>query len=366
MPVLLLLLATLLPAADPVDLMVFIGHGSGVLLPGGRILTNHHVAEDVATPWAPTCTVRLADGRERPARLLGDDPVGDLALLALEDGAGLPGVELAPASALVPGVPVIAVGNPFALGDFDDRPTVTHGVLSTGLVARGAYPLAVLSDAPVNPGNSGGALLLADGRLAGINGQIRTRTGFAANSGIAIAIAAPQLIEVLPALAAAGGGTIARATLTEEVRDGDDGPVDAQGVRIRAVDGSPVVSAAAVRAAVRARVWRSDLRVVLTTATGDRPAVIARGNLPGQPWLGVNLEDRGGRVVVVDVDRPGPASAMGLSAGATLLTIEGTSIRRRLDVLRVMAARGVGERLSVSWRTPQGAEGRGTLEVGWR
>ncbi len=363
MPLLLLMLSALAMAMDPVAVVV--ARGSGVLLPGGRVITCHHVAEDVARPWAPGCTVRLTDGRELPARLVGTDPVGDLSLLVLvEPPAGLPGATLAADADLVPGRAVIAIGNPFGLADWDDRPTVTHGVLSTGLVARGAYPLAVLSDAPVNPGNSGGGLFLADGgALAGINGQIRSRTGFAANSGIAIAIAAPQLREVLPALER---GTVARAVLDEVVRDGPEGPVDAAGIRILAANGRPVVSAAAVRAAAVARVWRADLRIDLTTATGVRPARLARHPLPGTPWLGWTVEDRGGRVVVAAVEVPGPAGHGGVPKQATLLTIDGNVIRSRLDVLRATAPRGVGERLAVTWRTVEGAEGRGNLEVGWR
>ena len=366
MPVLFLLLLALTgTAVEPTAMSVVIGRGSGVLLPGGRVLTCHHVVEDVARPWAPACTVRLADGRELAARLVGTDPVGDLSLVALvEPPADLAAATLAEDADLRPGREVIAVGNPFGLADWDDHPSVTFGVLSTGIVARGAYPVAVLSDAPVNPGNSGGGLFLAsNGALAGINGQIRTRTGFAANSGIAIAIAAPQIRTLLPALAQ---GTVARASLAEEVRDGPDGPVDAAGVRISAVGGVPVVSAAGVRAAVLARVWNPALKMEFTTPAGPRPARLQRQPLPGTPCLGWTLEDRGGRVVVAATDYPSPARMTGLPAGATLLSIDGAVIRTRLEVLRATAPRGVGERLAIVWRGPDGTEGHADLEVGWR
>ena len=189
-------------ADDLIAAYVFVAQGSGVLISeDGLILSNHHVTDEKSPQ-----TVRLAGGQAFEATLLGVDPVGDIALLKIEHDEPLPFVPLAEESDYVLGMPVFAVGNPFGLGNRDDIPSLSSGYLSTLRVVRGNYTDTVQVDAPVNPGNSGGPLLSMDGKLLGINGQIRTRSGMRINSGIGLAIAAPQLREFIPALAASNGG----------------------------------------------------------------------------------------------------------------------------------------------------------------
>src|ERR1043165_9722229 len=176
---------------------VFVGSGSGVLVSAdGLVLTNHHVIDDLED-----LTVRLANGASHASTLLGTDPVGDIALLRitdLKDGARLPFAPFAPVDAMRVGAEVVAIGNPFGLGDLDDTPTFTAGVLSAARIVRGDYTDAIQGDAPVNPGNSGGPLFDRAGQLLGINGQIRTVSGFRVNSGIGLAIASTQLAASLP------------------------------------------------------------------------------------------------------------------------------------------------------------------------
>ncbi|TXF89934.1 PDZ domain-containing protein [Neolewinella aurantiaca] len=149
------------------------GEGSGVIYTsGGYIVTNHHVVAN-----ATDITVTTTDRKTYPASLVGEDPKSDLAVLRI-DGKDLPYLKLADSDAVEPGAWVLAVGNPFGLTS-----TVTAGIVS----ARGrsinllsdldAIESFLQTDAAVNPGNSGGALVTADGKLAGINTAIASQTG---------------------------------------------------------------------------------------------------------------------------------------------------------------------------------------------
>lgn len=145
-----------------------LAHGSGVLIaPGGYALTNSHVVHASAG-----VEVELADGRTLLADLIGDDPETDLALLKVAADVQLPHVELGDSNSVRVGDFAIAVGSPFGLAR-----TVTLGIVSAlGRTLRAQSGRAIegvlQTDAPLNPGNSGGPLLDADGRVIGINTAI--------------------------------------------------------------------------------------------------------------------------------------------------------------------------------------------------
>lgn len=154
------------------------GLGSGVIVSkDGYILTNNHVVEN-----ADEVKVGLNDGRELPAKVVGTDSKTDVAVLKVEanDLAPLP---LADSDQIEVGDLVLAVGNPFGIGQ-----TVTMGIVSaTGRATIGlAYEDFIQTDAAINPGNSGGALVDGEGRLVGINTAILSRSG--GNQGIGFAI----------------------------------------------------------------------------------------------------------------------------------------------------------------------------------
>ena len=138
--------------------------------PDGYIVTNNHVVAD-----AKEVTVTLADGREMRARVIGRDPQTDVAVIKVS-ARDLPATSLSlRAEKLEVGDRVLAVGNPFGIGE-----TVTTGIVSATQRRAGlglAYEDFIQTDAAINPGNSGGALVDIDGRLVGINTAILSRSG---------------------------------------------------------------------------------------------------------------------------------------------------------------------------------------------
>lgn len=171
------------------------GLGSGVILSAdGLILTNRHVVKD-----ATRIRAVLADGRELEAAVLGLDPETDLAVLKAE-AVGLPSAPIGDPRALRVGDVALAIGNPFGMGQ-----TVTQGIVSaTGRSGLGIVPIEsfIQTDAAVNPGGSGGALINARGELVGINTAIYSQSGTA--GGIAFAIPSGLALEVARAIVAQG------------------------------------------------------------------------------------------------------------------------------------------------------------------
>lgn len=166
------------------------GFGSGVIVsPQGHIVTNAHVITDPLTgKSAEEVLVRMGEGTEFPARVIGFDHSTDIAVLKIEAKEELPFATMANSDLLQVGDVVFAVGNPLGIGM-----TVTMGIVSAtrrselGILREdGAYENFIQTDASINQGNSGGALLDAKGRLIGINTAIISQTG--ANIGIGLAI----------------------------------------------------------------------------------------------------------------------------------------------------------------------------------
>src|SRR3954470_16280412 len=155
--------------------------GSGVIVDAqrGYVLTANHVVAN-----ATALQIRTKDGRKFTARVVGRDAPTDIALLQIREPSGLKAIALGDSDALQVGDFVIAVGNPFGLGQ-----TVTSGLVSalgrTGLGKQG-YEDFIQTDAAINPGNSGGALVSLTGQLVGINSAIISPGG--GNVGIGFAI----------------------------------------------------------------------------------------------------------------------------------------------------------------------------------
>ncbi len=159
--------------------------GSGVIMRGdGIVVTNAHVVED-----AVEVRVALADRREYDAEIIFADAPSDLAVLSLRGARGLPALAPRDAADLEVGDLVLAIGNPFGVGQ-----TVTHGIVSA--IARSAGRRGggyfIQTDAAINPGNSGGALVDIDGRLVGVNTAILSRGGGSIGIGFAIPVSLVQ------------------------------------------------------------------------------------------------------------------------------------------------------------------------------
>jgi len=183
------------------------GLGSGVIVSeDGYILTNNHVVEN-----ADEIKIALNDEREFTAKIVGRDDKSDVAVLKI-DAKDLPYLHLANSDTLEVGDMVLAIGNPFGVGQ-----TVTMGIVSaTGRGAMGLdYEDFIQTDAAINPGNSGGALIDAEGRLVGINTAIISRSG--GNQGIGFAIPVNLARSVMESLVK--DGRVVRGFLGVNIQD---------------------------------------------------------------------------------------------------------------------------------------------------
>lgn len=196
--------------------------GSGVIMsPEGYLLTNYHVIKD-----ADQIIVALQDGRETFANLIGSDPESDLAVLKIEL-PNVPSITLAQFGNIRVGDVVLAIGNPYGVGQ-----TVTIGIIS----ATGRHELGVnmfedfiQTDAAINPGNSGGALIDAHGSLVGINSAIFLRN--AGSQGIGFAIPAKLAVEIMESIIE--HGHVVRGWLGLEVQALTPELAEAFGIRER-------------------------------------------------------------------------------------------------------------------------------------
>ena len=185
-----------------------VGLGSGVIVsPEGYLLTNNHVIEG-----ADDIEVALGDGRTARARTIGADPESDIAVLKI-DLDKLPVLEFGDVDHLQVGDVVLAIGNPFGVGQ-----TVTSGIVSAlgrNSLGINTFENFIQTDAAINPGNSGGALVDTDGNLLGINTAIYSRTGGSLGIGFAIPVtSARQVMESL-----IKDGRVVRGWIGVEPRD---------------------------------------------------------------------------------------------------------------------------------------------------
>jgi serine protease DegQ len=270
------------------------GLGSGVIVSEqGYILTNHHVVESV-----DQIEVALSDSRKVPAKVVGTDPETDLAVLKIEVQK-LPAITFGRAEQLRVGDVVLAIGNPFGVGQ-----TVTFGIVS-GLgrnIGIATFENFIQTDASIHPGNSGGALVDVRGNLVGVNTAIYSQTG--ASMGIGYAIPASTARQVMEQIIENGSVTrgwigvgvqdinkelaesfklpTAKGVLITQIERGS--PADKAGVKLGdvlvAVNGKPVADTvtmlnvvAALRPGdqARVRVARNKEEADLTVTVGRRP-----------------------------------------------------------------------------------------------
>jgi Do/DeqQ family serine protease len=349
------------------------GLGSGVIVrQDGYILTNHHVIDG-----AEKITVELSDRRSFTAKVVGSDAPSDLAVLKI-DGAGFPSLPLGNSDEVRVGDVVLALGNPMGVGQ-----TVTMGIISakgraTGLGA-GSFEDFLQTDAPINQGNSGGALVNTRGELVGINSQIVSMSG--GNIGIGFAIPAKMAKHVMDALIEDGrvhrgmiGVSVQTVTpdlaeslrldtiggaIVSEVQDGS--PAEKAGIRrgdvVTAIDGTPVVDSNALRNHVaqmqpgskaRLTVIRDGREEAVTVTLGELPAPAAQaggeagdGNTgsagltvqPVSPDVARRLElEPGTGVQVSNVDPSGPAAEAGFQRGDVIVEVDGAAVKSASDL----------------------------------
>ena len=343
--------------------------GSGFIVdPEGLVVTNNHVVEG-----GDEIVVTLSDGTRHDAELVGTDQKTDLALLQVDADGTLPYVRFGDSDATRVGDWVIAIGNPFGLGN-----TATTGIVSARGrdIRSGPFDDFLQIDAPINQGNSGGPLFDMNGTVVGVNTAIFSPNG--GNVGIGFAIPATQAAPVVEALQADGrvdrgwlgveiqsiDETLAEA-LGLESTDGalvarvvDDGPADRAGLLagdvVTSVDGEPVedvrdlvhrVAAIDDERTVAMDLWRDGEALTLDVAIGSTPAGEMAMASPtedaedGSGRLGLRLapltdetrarygtgDDVRG-ALVVEVDPDGPAAARGLQAGDVITRVGSTTV----------------------------------------
>jgi len=362
------------------------GLGSGVIISeDGLIVTNNHVVGD-----ADELKVVLSTGDEATAKLVGADPSSDLALIRIETGQALPAVSMGDSDQLRVGEWVLAIGSPFALSQ-----TVTQGIVSylgREGVGLADYENYIQTDAAVNPGNSGGALVNLNGELIGINTAIASRNGGYQGVGFAIPVSTVRnvvddllaygevrrgwlgvsLQEINTELAVQFNLQNERGALIADILPGS--PAEESGLMrgdvVILLNGSAVDTPSSFRnriagldpgSEISLRVIREgrerDVSAILSSA-GEDPATVTENMETFYGWrLGELTEDLSTRldasgisgVVVLDVYPGGPAAMAGLQPGDIITEVSRTSVATVAEVgERISEA--VGEALLLVYR----------------
>jgi serine protease Do len=337
--------------------------GTGFIIDkDGFILTNNHVVEKT-----DEIKVRLSDDKEYIAQIIGRDPKTDLALIKIEPENSLTPLPMGDSDKLEVGEWVIAIGNPFGLGN-----TVTAGIVSAKYrqIGMGTYENFIQTDASINPGNSGGPLLNIKGEVIGINTAIFSRTG--GSVGIGFAIPVNMAKELLPQLKK---GKVVRGwlgvmiqTITPELKDKLDlknekgalvadvtsgGPADTAGIKrgdvIVMFDGkeikemkdlpyivgsTPVGKEVTVEVIRKGRTERIQVKIGELEGEKEAQVEVAEGPKLGltvhelTPELarGYGLTETSG-LVVVDVEGNSPASEAGIRPGDLIVEIDQVPVR---------------------------------------
>ena len=362
--------------------------GSGVMVdPAGLVVTNNHVIEG-----ASEVKVALADKREFEAEIVLKDARTDLAVLRIKGNRErFPVIEFADSDDMQVGDVVLAIGNPFAVGQ-----TVTQGIVSAlarSQVGIADYQFFIQTDAAINPGNSGGALVDVNGRLAGINTAIYSRSG--GSIGIGFAIPA-NMVKVVVASARGGGGAVKRPWLGARLQALDTdtaenlklarpsgalvgnvvvaSPAGRAGLKtgdvIVGVDGQPVEDPNAFEyrfvtkplgRTAQLDVWRSAKETKLTIALEAPPArdelqIRSRSPLGGatvatlSPALAeeLRLDGPAEGVVIVDVGDGSFAQNFGFQRGDRVVSVNDESIARARDLERVFNQQSRAWQITIS------------------
>jgi serine protease Do/serine protease DegQ len=342
--------------------------GSGVVVDAGKgyVVTNHHVIKD-----AREVVVTTKDRRQFQAKLVGSDAGTDIALLQIAP-EGLTALPFGDSDALGVGDFVLAIGNPFGIGQ-----TVTSGIVSAlgryGLNIEG-YEDFIQTDASINPGNSGGALVNLRGELIGINTAIIGPSG--GNVGIGFAVPANMVKQVVAQLVRFGevrrgrfGATAQDVTpdiaaaLNVKANEGavivdvsKDSPADRAGLKrgdvVMSVNGRPVRGSADLRnqlglipvedtaeLSVRRGSKTSTLRVTIESARGG--AVSGRESMAELAGARLGTLERNGRaeaVVVVEVDRGSRAWTYGLRPGDVVVGVNRRKVRSVGELAQALRA----------------------------
>ena len=351
--------------------------GSGVIADAsGLVVTNVHVIEG-----ADEIKVSLADKREFEATVVLKDPRTDLAVLRLKDPREkFPFLDFANSDALEVGDIVLAIGNPFGVGQ-----TVTHGIVSAlarTQVGISDYQFFIQTDAAINPGNSGGALVDLTGKLVGVNTAIFSRSG--GSQGVGFAIPA-NMVQVVLASAKSGGSAVKRPWLgaklqavTPEIADSmslkrpagaliasiaGNSPAAQAGLKagdvIISVDGQPVDDPNAfdyrfatrpLGGSAKLGALRAGKEVVVSIALQTAPEtprdeLIIRSRSPFSGAKVANLspaladelqvQNADNGVVIVDVDNGSYASNLGFQRGDVIEEVNGEKIAKTRDLERV-------------------------------
>jgi Do/DeqQ family serine protease len=356
--------------------------GSGVIVDAsGLVVTNNHVIDGMTE-----VKVALSDRREFEAEIILRDPRTDLAILRLKGGKDFPALDVGDSDALEVGDVVLAIGNPFGVGQ-----TVTQGIISAlarTQVGISDYGFFIQTDAAINPGNSGGALVDMNGRLTGINSAIYSRSGGSVGIGFAIPV---NMVKVVVATAKGGGRQVRRpwlgATLqsvSREIADsiGLDRPAGAlvadviensaaehaglkRGDVITALDGQAVedpeslgfrLGTKAVGGMAGLGILRGGKPIMLPLKLQVAPELPAREEIKissgRSPFIGATFVNyspavaeeysvdqvREG-VVVVDVADGSNAQSLGLQKGDVIVSINDAKIGRTKDMEQATAQR---------------------------
>ncbi len=353
--------------------------GSGVIIDAkrGLVVTNNHVVAN-----AHQITVKLRDGRKFQAKLIGSDPETDVALIQIP-AEHLTAVKLADSDKLRVGDFVVAIGNPFGLGQ-----TVTSGIVSalgrTGLGIEG-YEDFIQTDASINPGNSGGALVNLRGELIGINTAIFSQTGSSVGIGFAIPVNMVKMVteqlmthgaihrgligaqtqDLDPDLAEAFGIEQRTGAVVVDILPGS--PAEKAGLKpgdvILEVNGRMVKSSSDVRLRigllrvgekVRFTVVRNNKKLKLTATVADREEVASTSKLKNPRLAGATFGDipenspaygwiKG--VMLYEVERGSRLWKAGLREGDIITSVNRTPVHDLTAFLKIVNSIDKGQML---------------------